>query len=307
DTHADLGRRPAGQPGGEHAGRGDRPRVSHPSGAGFAGPGPSRRFCDWRHRSDDRRKDRQGVARPRRSRLAGRPARRRCDQAPGKRRAAGAVSISRQGHHGPGGPRRRGRGATLGRHADRARRLAHLAGRPPCPAQRRGRKSYHLCGLGLDPHHPPTRQAHHPERRGPRGHGIREGNDVSTVGTTAADPAAPASDLPVPPDIAPEKTVSAGQWGMVAFLISEVALFGTLIATYLSFLGKDTIGPTPAEALKLGLVVCTTICLLASSVTIHLAERALRAGGEAAFRGWWALTIALGVAFLGGTAYEWYG
>ncbi len=116
-----------------------------------------------------------------------------------------------------------------------------------------------------------------------------------------------ASDLPVPPDIAPEKTLSSGQWGMVAFLVSEVALFGTLIATYLSFLGNDTVGPTPAEALSLGLVLGTTACLLASSVTIHLAERALRAGGEAAFRGWWAVTIALGVTFLLGTVYEWHG
>ena len=50
----------------------------------------------------------------------------------------------------------------------------------------------------------------------------------------------------MPPDVAPEKTLTAGQWGMVAFLVSEVALFSTLIVTYLSFLGKDTVGPTPA-------------------------------------------------------------
>jgi cytochrome c oxidase subunit 3/cytochrome o ubiquinol oxidase subunit 3 len=115
-----------------------------------------------------------------------------------------------------------------------------------------------------------------------------------------------ASDLPVPPDIAPEKTLSAAQWGMVAFLISEVALFSTLIVTYLSFLGKDTDGPTPARALSLGLVLFTTACLLSSSVTIHLAERALHAGGEASFRAWWAATIGLGAAFLLGTAYEWH-
>jgi len=116
-----------------------------------------------------------------------------------------------------------------------------------------------------------------------------------------------ASDLPVPPDVAPEKTLNAGQWGMVAFLVSEVAFFGTLIATYLSFLGKDTVGPTPAGALSLGLVLFTTACLLSSSVTIHLAEQALGSGSEAAFRRWWAVTIGLGVIFLLGTAYEWHG
>jgi cytochrome c oxidase subunit III len=124
---------------------------------------------------------------------------------------------------------------------------------------------------------------------------------------TAADGGGRASDLPIPPDIAPEKTLTAGQWGMVAFLVSEVALFSTLIVTYLSFLGKDTVGPTPAKALSLGLVLGTTACLLSSSVTVHLAERALRAGGEAVFRGWWAATIGLGVVFLLGTAYEWHG
>ena len=115
---------------------------------------------------------------------------------------------------------------------------------------------------------------------------------------TAAD-SGRASDLPVPPDIAPEKTLSAGQWGMVAFLVSEAALFSTLIVTYLSFLGKDTVGPTPAKALSLGLVLCTTACLLSSSVTVHLAERALGAGSEAVFRLWWAITIVLGLVFVG--------
>jgi cytochrome c oxidase subunit 3/cytochrome o ubiquinol oxidase subunit 3 len=92
---------------------------------------------------------------------------------------------------------------------------------------------------------------------------------------------------------------------MIAFLISEAALFGTLIVTYLSFIGKDTVGPFPSQVLELPLVVFTTICLLSSSATIHLAEGALRRGVQPAFRLWWAATIALGVVFLLGTAYEW--
>jgi cytochrome c oxidase subunit 3/cytochrome o ubiquinol oxidase subunit 3 len=84
-----------------------------------------------------------------------------------------------------------------------------------------------------------------------------------------------------------------------------VGLFGTLIVTYLFYLGKDVVGPTPAEVLKLKLVIFTTACLLSSSVTVHLAERALRRGSAAAFQGLWALTIVLGVVFLAGTAYEW--
>jgi len=95
------------------------------------------------------------------------------------------------------------------------------------------------------------------------------------------------------------------QWGMIAFLASEVAFFSTLIVAYITFLGKDTVGPTPREALSLPLVVGTTFCLLASSATIHRAERMLRRETSEGFLLWWSATIALGVVFLAGTAYEW--
>jgi cytochrome c oxidase subunit 3/cytochrome o ubiquinol oxidase subunit 3 len=93
---------------------------------------------------------------------------------------------------------------------------------------------------------------------------------------------------------------------MLGFLVSEVALFGTLIFTYLFYVGRDTVGPTPAEALSLRLVVCTTACLLASSATIHVAGRRLEGGNQGGFLLWWLATIALGVVFLGGTAFEWH-
>jgi cytochrome c oxidase subunit 3/cytochrome o ubiquinol oxidase subunit 3 len=111
--------------------------------------------------------------------------------------------------------------------------------------------------------------------------------------------------LPVPPAITRERTLSAGQWGMISFLVSEVALFGTLILTYIFYLGKDVVGPTPAEALKLSLVVWTTACLLASSGTVHVAERTLGQGNQRGFMLWWLATIVLGAVFLGGTAFEW--
>jgi cytochrome c oxidase subunit 3/cytochrome o ubiquinol oxidase subunit 3 len=100
--------------------------------------------------------------------------------------------------------------------------------------------------------------------------------------------------------------LSATEWGMVSFLLSEVAFFSTLIVTYLAYVGKDRSGPTPA-ILSLPLVIGTTICLLSSSGTVHLAERALRRGAVQTFALCWSLTILLGVIFLLGTAYEWYG
>jgi cytochrome c oxidase subunit III len=98
---------------------------------------------------------------------------------------------------------------------------------------------------------------------------------------------------------------SPAEIGMIAFLVSEVAFFSTLIVAYLTFLGKDTVGPTPVEALSLPIALVTSAFLLSSSVSIHLAEKSLHAGHFSLFRGWWALTIALGATFLIGTLYEW--
>lgn len=121
----------------------------------------------------------------------------------------------------------------------------------------------------------------------------------------AAAPGAVAPDLPVPPSVEPNAGMGTARWGMIAFLLSEVAFFSTLIVTYLTFLGQDRVGPTPREALSLGLVLGTTACLLSSSVTIHLAEGALRRHRSSQFMGLWALTILLGALFLAGTGYEW--
>jgi cytochrome c oxidase subunit 3/cytochrome o ubiquinol oxidase subunit 3 len=116
-----------------------------------------------------------------------------------------------------------------------------------------------------------------------------------------------ASELPVPPPIEPERILNPAQWGMASFLLSEVAFFGTLIATYVTFMGKDVVGPTPAEALSMPLVIVSTICLLSSSVAIHLAEKSLGRGQQQLFRFLLAGTITLGIAFLVGTAVEWRG
>jgi len=93
---------------------------------------------------------------------------------------------------------------------------------------------------------------------------------------------------------------------MLSFLLSEVAFFSTLIVAYVMFKGRDTVGPTPDEVLSLPLVIVTTTCLLASSVTVHFATHALEHGRTQLFKLWWLATIVLGALFLAGTAYEWY-
>ncbi len=112
--------------------------------------------------------------------------------------------------------------------------------------------------------------------------------------------------FPAPPPVPRERRLSTYQVGMIAFLLSEVAFFSTLIVTYVIYLGKDATGPKPA-ILSLPLVIFTTICLLSSSGTIHMAERSLKLGSRLGFFVWWSATIALGLLFLLGTAYEWYG
>jgi cytochrome c oxidase subunit 3/cytochrome o ubiquinol oxidase subunit 3 len=149
---------------------------------------------------------------------------------------------------------------------------------------------------------------------------VRETTDVSESHITAETPQAgeriiaPGAELAShlrPPSIASGTVLTPSQWGMIAFLLSEVAFFSTLIVTYVVFVGADALpngmgGPTPASTLSLGLVIVTTICLLSSSVTVHLAEKALHRDHEGGFRLWWSMTILLGIAFLAGTAYEWY-
>jgi cytochrome c oxidase subunit III len=108
-----------------------------------------------------------------------------------------------------------------------------------------------------------------------------------------------------PPPITVETSLGSMQWGMISFLASEAAFFATLIVAYLTFLGKDKVGPTPSKVLSLPLVIGTTLVLLSSSVTIHFADRRLKTGDQAGFRLLWTATIVLGMAFLLGTAYEW--
>jgi len=96
-----------------------------------------------------------------------------------------------------------------------------------------------------------------------------------------------------------------GRVGMLCFLASEAAFFAVFVVTYLFYVGRSVDGPAPGGVLTLGLVGFNTACLLASSVTITLAVRAVRLDRHAVFVGWWAATLVLGVEFLAGTALEW--
>ena len=53
------------------------------------------------------------------------------------------------------------------------------------------------------------------------------------------------------------------------------------------------------------ILLVNTAILLASSVTLEVARRALKAGGRAKFNGWWTAGTALGVLFLIGQTVAW--
>lgn len=98
---------------------------------------------------------------------------------------------------------------------------------------------------------------------------------------------------------------SRGRAGMVGLLVMESAFLGTFVVAYLFYIGKSASGPTPKQVLEFPLL--GTVCLLASSLTVALAVRALRGGRITLFGMWLLITILLGAEFLTGTALEWYG
>src|SRR5882762_8649997 len=95
-----------------------------------------------------------------------------------------------------------------------------------------------------------------------------------------------------------------GKIAMAGLIIAESAIFTIFVVAYLFYLGKSLTGPTPREVLETPIFY--TICLLSSSLTIHLAAKFLARGIGFAFLGLWLLTIALGGLFLYGTAEEWH-
>jgi cytochrome c oxidase subunit 3 len=97
---------------------------------------------------------------------------------------------------------------------------------------------------------------------------------------------------------------SRSRVGMFGLIAAESAIFAIFVVAYLFYLGKSLTGPTPKEALTVP--VFYTICLLSSSLTIHLAVERFRKGNGLAFAIFWLATIALGGAFLWGTVSEWH-
>src|SRR5262249_11264748 len=91
---------------------------------------------------------------------------------------------------------------------------------------------------------------------------------------------------------------------VACLIVTESAMFTIFIVAYLFYLGKSLIGPYPNQVLETPII--STICLLGSSLTIVLAERALRQANRGRFQLWWMVTIILAAVFLSATGIEWH-
>jgi cytochrome c oxidase subunit 3 len=94
-----------------------------------------------------------------------------------------------------------------------------------------------------------------------------------------------------------------GTVAMLALILAETAIFGIFVVAYIYYIGKSLTGPYPRQVLELP--IFNTVCLLSSSFTIWIAERALKRDARGAFALWWAITVLLGAIFLVGTGLEW--
>ena len=109
----------------------------------------------------------------------------------------------------------------------------------------------------------------------------------------------------LPPNVATTewKLPSSRKVAVDCLILTETCLFSIFVVGYLFYLGKSLTGPTPRDVLELP--VLSTICLLSSSLTITLAERAFKNEREGLFRVLWLLTVGLAATFLTMTAVEW--
>jgi cytochrome c oxidase subunit 3 len=94
-----------------------------------------------------------------------------------------------------------------------------------------------------------------------------------------------------------------GRVGVICLIATEFALFTIFLVAYVFYIGKSLTGPTPSRVLELP--IWPTICLLSSTITVSIAERALKSNQVQKFKVWTAVTILLGLEFLRNTALEW--
>ena len=109
----------------------------------------------------------------------------------------------------------------------------------------------------------------------------------------------------LPPGRVPHQEV--GYWAMVLFCFTEASLFAYLVSSYF-YLGVSNRFWPPAgvERPKLEKPLIMTALLLMSSIVLYVAEKARERGERAKYLVGTAITIVLGLGFLGLQAAEYH-
>src|SRR5579863_3151919 len=112
------------------------------------------------------------------------------------------------------------------------------------------------------------------------------------------------STLSIPVPVSETHQPYKGRVAMFTLIAAESAIFTIFVVAYIFYIGKSLSGPTPREVLEPPLFY--SVCLLSSSLTIHLAVKAFSRGNVPRFIVLWFFTVLLGGLFLFGTAREWH-
>ena len=103
-----------------------------------------------------------------------------------------------------------------------------------------------------------------------------------------------------------EESTRSLEFAMVLFLISDIATFSAGFVYY-AFIRAGSWPPRELPELLSSILPINTLALGVSSITLHLAHRALTNGDRGRFMAFLGATIALGAGFIAGQVYEYYG
>ena len=98
---------------------------------------------------------------------------------------------------------------------------------------------------------------------------------------------------------------ASGWWGVLAVILTEAALFAYLLFSYF-YISSQAHGQWPPDGKpKLLIAIINTVLLLSASGSMWWAERGIERGKPRQMLLGTAITIVLGIAFLGLQAKEW--
>ncbi len=121
----------------------------------------------------------------------------------------------------------------------------------------------------------------------------------------------PLYDLPRAKDVralvAPVRLLDKNKVLSLSLIASEASFFVILVFAYVFYNLVRGEGPTAAGVLDVKKTGAFTVCLLASSLTLAVAEKALERQDRRGAARWLGVTVLLGVVFLGGQASEYMG